>query len=96
VVADDAGTGAEAPASQPSACEESRSITFRLSLDGPSSSGEAIRVAKGTPLALVSSGRVVGTFTDAAVSDCLASGFTFDGVVTAVGESEGTAELRGH
>jgi hypothetical protein len=87
-----AGGSASAP---PSACEQVRNIAFRVSPGSKPSKGDPVRVRNGTPLAVVSNGRVVGTFTNTAISGCVALGFTFDGVITAVRAKTAVAELRG-
>jgi hypothetical protein len=70
-------------------------VRFRIDAHARPAKGDVARVRNGTPLALEAHGLLVGTFTDAHVSGCLALGFSFDGVITAVDEAMGIAELRG-
>lgn len=91
--ADNGGGGSDsAPAS---ACEQVREVIFRIAARSSPAEGDAVRVRNGNVLALEVNGRVVGTFTDSAVTGCLALGYAFAGEITAVKGATGTATIRG-
>ena len=82
-------------------CERARAIGFRLEPGAKISPGEAVRVARGNPPALVAGRKTIGWLSDPrqeqTLAACIEAGYTLTGQVEAVDADlgEGFASVSG-